>query len=539
MACDEYHHHCTQDLRRPHARLPDERARLRAACRPARDGRLRRRQQPARDGPPGGGRRRRLQHLRGAGERRQQALRQPRPAAAGQDPQPRHADRGRRLHGAEGPLHHRAAGAVGRRRVRHQQHRQPARPARPGPPQQARRGRDPREPRGVPQHAADPARLGLRRLGVDLGGLQQHLHVLHRARACAARRPTVAPATSSPRSRRWSSRASSRSPCSGRTSTPTASSSATGSRSASCCAPAATIDGLERVRFTSPHPAAFTDDVIAAMAETPNVMPSLHMPLQSGSDRVLKAMRRSYRSDKFLGIIDRVREQIPDAAITTDIIVGFPGETEADFEETLRVVRESRFASAFTFQYSIRAGTPAATMPDQLPKAVVQERYERLLGRPGGDLLGREPHRRGPRRRGAGRHRRGPQGHRDPPPLRPGARQPAGPLRRARRRRAPPPRRPGHGRGHLRRPAPPGGRRGPRRAAPTPCGAPPAATPGRRCRTPRSRASRESPWVCRVWADPRPSPPRPAAELPAPEIAPVRMGLEDLAHDRPPHRHHR
>jgi tRNA-2-methylthio-N6-dimethylallyladenosine synthase len=139
------------------------------------------------------------------------------------------------------------------------------------------------------------------------------------------------------------------------------------------------IDGLERVRFTSPHPAAFTDDVIAAMAETPNVMPSLHMPLQSGSDRVLKAMRRSYRSEKFLGILDTVRARIPDAAITTDIIVGFPGETDADFEETLRVVRESRFASAFTFQYSIRPGTPAATMPDQLPKAVVQERYDRLV----------------------------------------------------------------------------------------------------------------------------------------------------------------
>jgi len=139
------------------------------------------------------------------------------------------------------------------------------------------------------------------------------------------------------------------------------------------------VDGLERVRFTSPHPAAFTDDVIAAMAETPNVMPSLHMPLQSGSDRVLRAMRRSYRSAKFLGILERVRTQIPDAAITTDIIVGFPGETDADFEETLRVVRESRFASAFTFQYSIRPGTPAATMPDQLPKAVVQERYDRLI----------------------------------------------------------------------------------------------------------------------------------------------------------------
>ncbi|TQJ51339.1 tRNA (N6-isopentenyl adenosine(37)-C2)-methylthiotransferase MiaB [Phycicoccus sp. SLBN-51] len=139
------------------------------------------------------------------------------------------------------------------------------------------------------------------------------------------------------------------------------------------------IEGLERVRFTSPHPAAFTDDVIAAMAETPNVMPSLHMPLQSGSDKVLKAMRRSYRSAKFLGIIDRVREQIPDAAITTDIIVGFPGETDEDFEQTLEVVRASRFSSAFTFQYSIRPGTPAATMEDQVPKAVVQERYDRLI----------------------------------------------------------------------------------------------------------------------------------------------------------------
>ncbi len=139
------------------------------------------------------------------------------------------------------------------------------------------------------------------------------------------------------------------------------------------------IDGLERIRFTSPHPAAFTDDVIDAMAETDAVMPQLHMPLQSGSDRVLRAMRRSYRSTRFLGILDRVRERIPHAAITTDIIVGFPGETEEDFAETLRVVEASRFASAFTFQYSIRPGTPAATMPDQVPKAVVQERFERLV----------------------------------------------------------------------------------------------------------------------------------------------------------------
>jgi tRNA-2-methylthio-N6-dimethylallyladenosine synthase len=139
------------------------------------------------------------------------------------------------------------------------------------------------------------------------------------------------------------------------------------------------IDGLERVRFTSPHPRDFTDDVIAAMAETPNVMPQLHMPLQSGSDAVLKAMRRSYRRERYLGIIDKVRAAMPDAAITTDIIVGFPGETEDDFAGTLDVVRAARFASAFTFQYSKRPGTPAAEMDAQVPKAVVQERYERLL----------------------------------------------------------------------------------------------------------------------------------------------------------------
>ncbi|HEY0118200.1 MAG TPA: tRNA (N6-isopentenyl adenosine(37)-C2)-methylthiotransferase MiaB [Cellulomonas sp.] len=139
------------------------------------------------------------------------------------------------------------------------------------------------------------------------------------------------------------------------------------------------IDGLERVRFTSPHPAAFTDDVITAMAATAAVMPALHMPLQSGSDRILRAMRRSYRSDRFLAILDRVRDAMPDAAITTDVIVGFPGETEEDFAETLRVVEASRFASAFTFQYSPRPGTPAATLGDQVSKAVVQERYERLV----------------------------------------------------------------------------------------------------------------------------------------------------------------
>ncbi|MCE6997628.1 tRNA (N6-isopentenyl adenosine(37)-C2)-methylthiotransferase MiaB [Saccharothrix sp. S26] len=139
------------------------------------------------------------------------------------------------------------------------------------------------------------------------------------------------------------------------------------------------IEGLERVRFTSPHPKDFTDDVIAAMAETPAVCHSLHMPLQSGSDRVLKEMRRSYRTTKYLSILDNVRAAMPDAAITTDIIVGFPGETEEDFQATLDVVREARFSSAFTFQYSKRPGTPAADLPDQLPKQVVQERYDRLV----------------------------------------------------------------------------------------------------------------------------------------------------------------
>ncbi len=141
------------------------------------------------------------------------------------------------------------------------------------------------------------------------------------------------------------------------------------------------IDGLRRVRFTSPHPRDFTDDVIDAMAETANVMPSLHMPLQSGSDAVLASMRRSYRAQRYLGIIERVRQRIPYAAITTDIIVGFPGETEKDFQATLDVVEQARFSSAFTFQYSKRPGTPAAQMPNQVPADVVTARYNRLVER--------------------------------------------------------------------------------------------------------------------------------------------------------------
>jgi tRNA-2-methylthio-N6-dimethylallyladenosine synthase len=139
-----------------------------------------------------------------------------------------------------------------------------------------------------------------------------------------------------------------------------------------------TIEGLERVRFTSPHPAAFTDDVIEAMACTPNVMHQLHMPLQSGSDRVLRAMRRSYRTTRFMDILAKVRSAMPDAQVSTDIIVGFPGETEEDFQRTLDLVEQARFSTAYTFEYSPRPGTPAASM-EQVPADVVSDRFDRLV----------------------------------------------------------------------------------------------------------------------------------------------------------------
>jgi tRNA-2-methylthio-N6-dimethylallyladenosine synthase len=139
------------------------------------------------------------------------------------------------------------------------------------------------------------------------------------------------------------------------------------------------IEGLERIRFTSPHPHDFTPDVIESMAECEKVCEHIHFPLQSGSDRVLKAMQRSYRRDRYLGWLDAIRAAVPGVAVSTDIIVGFPGETEADFAETLEVVRTARFDSAFMFQYSPRPGTRAAVMADQVPKDVVQERFDRLM----------------------------------------------------------------------------------------------------------------------------------------------------------------
>jgi tRNA-2-methylthio-N6-dimethylallyladenosine synthase len=139
------------------------------------------------------------------------------------------------------------------------------------------------------------------------------------------------------------------------------------------------VDGLHRIRFTSPHPHDFTPDVIEAMAQSEKVCEHIHFPLQSGSDAVLKAMRRSYRRDRYLGWLDRIRDAIPAIAVSTDIIVGFPGETEEDFLDTLDVVERARFDSAYTFQYSPRPGTRAASMAGQLPKEVVQERFERLV----------------------------------------------------------------------------------------------------------------------------------------------------------------
>ena len=288
---------------------------------------------------------------------------------------PGHADRGRWLPGPERPRRVAAQGAMGRCRLRHAQHRVAAHAARPGPAQQSRPGGNRRGAAGVSVVAAERTRIRLCRLGFHLRRLQQQLHVLHRARRCGAKKSTAARPTSWPRCRSLVDDGVLEVTLLGQNV------NAYGVSFADPALPrnrgafaellraCGDIDGLERVRFTSPHPAEFTDDVIEAMAQTPNVCPALHMPLQSGSDRMLRAMRRSYRAERYLGIIDRVRAAMPHAAITTDLIVGFPGETEEDFAATLDVVRQARFAAAFTFQYSKRPGTPAAELDGQLPES--------------------------------------------------------------------------------------------------------------------------------------------------------------------------
>jgi tRNA-2-methylthio-N6-dimethylallyladenosine synthase len=139
------------------------------------------------------------------------------------------------------------------------------------------------------------------------------------------------------------------------------------------------VEGIERIRFTSPHPKDFRAPVIAAMAESASVCEHAHLPLQSGSTRVLKAMRRTYSRERYLQLVDELRRAIPDLALTTDLIVGFPGETESEFEETVRAVAEVGYDGAFTFVYSPRQGTEASTMPDQVPEEVKQDRIQQLI----------------------------------------------------------------------------------------------------------------------------------------------------------------
>jgi tRNA-2-methylthio-N6-dimethylallyladenosine synthase len=139
------------------------------------------------------------------------------------------------------------------------------------------------------------------------------------------------------------------------------------------------IDGLERIRFTSPHPKGYGDDLVEAYARLPKLVESAHLPLQSGSDRLLKLMHRGYTRERFSKIIENLRHAQSKIGITTDIIVGFPGETETDFEETLSLAREIRFDNAYVFKYSPRKDTPAASMPDQIPEGLIEERHNRLL----------------------------------------------------------------------------------------------------------------------------------------------------------------
>jgi tRNA-2-methylthio-N6-dimethylallyladenosine synthase len=139
------------------------------------------------------------------------------------------------------------------------------------------------------------------------------------------------------------------------------------------------VEGIERIRFTSPHPKDFRDPVITAMADCEAVCEHVHLPLQSGSSRLLKRMRRTYNRERYLALVDKLRTAVPDLALGTDIIVGFPGEAEADFQETLEVVEQVRYDSAFTFIFSPRGGTEAAEMPDQVPEELKHERLERLV----------------------------------------------------------------------------------------------------------------------------------------------------------------
>ena len=235
--------------------------------------------------------------------------------------------------------------------------------------------------RALRRRAADAPRARVPGVGADLDGLQLEVRVLHRP---GGARPRGEPPSGRRHRRGDAARARGRArghaarperqlvgprpAC--RRSTPS---------SASCCAPATRSTGSTRIRFTSPHPKDFRRPVIDAMAECDAVCEHAHLPLQSGSSRILKAMRRTYDRERYLRLVDELRAAIPDLALTTDIIVGFPGETEEDFRETIEVVEEVGFDGAFTFVYSPRAGTEAAAMADQIPDDVKRDRIERLI----------------------------------------------------------------------------------------------------------------------------------------------------------------
>ena len=253
------------------------------------------------------GRRRRLQHLRRPGERRQQALRQPRSPGAGQGRAAGHADRRRRLPRPEGPRRHRPQGALGRRRLRHPQHRLAAGAARAGPAQRARpRSRSSSRSRSSRRRsrpgASRPTPPGSRSASAATTPARSAS-----CRACAARRRTAGPGEILAEVEALVAEGAIEVTLLGQNVNTYGVEFGDRGAFAKLLRACGAVEGLERVRFTSPHPAAFTDDVIEAMAATPNVMPQLHMPLQSGSDRVLKAMRRSYRAERFLGIVERVR----------------------------------------------------------------------------------------------------------------------------------------------------------------------------------------------------------------------------------------
>lgn len=139
------------------------------------------------------------------------------------------------------------------------------------------------------------------------------------------------------------------------------------------------IEGLERIRFMTSHPKDLSDELIEVMGKSKKICKHLHLPVQSGSSKILKKMNRHYTKEQYLELVEKIRRSVPDVSLTTDIIVGFPGETEEDFEETMDIVRKVRYDSAFTFIYSKRTGTPAAVMEDQVPEDVVKNRFDRLL----------------------------------------------------------------------------------------------------------------------------------------------------------------